>query len=195
MKVSLSPIRIKYILLLSSFFVFACKTNDSPENRPRDLEPNEPIATLETGLSANADVIRIKLQSPANTATEDGKTWDTAYTTLGSALGNVRDKETAILVVAAKDRFMITNAPDNIDFSLLDLTKFQGNTLEFYGGFKGDESDLSKIEAIQGFPRYPLILDAVHKGRLINADFRLSNNKRRIKFFAIEFKNGAPPPK
>lgn len=66
---------------------------------------------------------------------------------------------------------------------------FLGTKLSIYGGFKGNETDLSNIEGIGEYPAKPLIMNGNGSSRIFSANFYPAKPGRKVIFFGLELIN------
>ena len=190
------------LILISSLVISGCQGTNSdasgnrqddiigPEDTPTGEEPGEQTI-IQTGLSPNADIVLVKLGITSSTMS-DGKKWDTAYDNLKDAIKINENKDELVLVVAADRAIEVESVSVSGDW--LDISNFKGTKLSIFGGFKGDETDFSKIDGRGDFPARPLVIDAKAKGRIIGADFSKgiigAKQGGDIKLFGIVLRNG-----
>lgn len=184
-------IRRAFLVLAAACALHLCVSCNLPANSAPGtteipiIEEDGAPTIIHTGLQANANVVFVKLEDNPP-ALADGKTWATAFHTIEGALMAHKNDADLTLVVAGNEH-MIKKKSGAYQWIILSI--FSGSKLAIFGGFKGDETDLTKIEAKGDFPSHPLVLVGDHSQRIFEGDFSLRPGST-VKLFGIAFKNG-----
>jgi hypothetical protein len=152
------------------------------------VEENEPQTRIPTGITSLAKVVYVKVSNNAPVP-EDGLAWASAYHTIEDAFNAHKTDAELILAVAADQEIITSPKPGSPGW--LVLTSFSGSEFSIYGGFKGDETDLSHVEGKGTFLARPVIMNGDGRHLIFYANFNLMGRQPLIKFFGIVMKKGS----